>query len=409
VSEPPSRDLQACVIVPARNEEELLPLALRALAGQKCCDGAPLPRSLYEVIVLINNSRDRSREAAEDVRQDCPGFRLHVIEHNFGEREAHIGNVRKSLMDEACRRLKMVGRTNGAILSTDADTCVSSNWIAQNLAELQNGAEAVGGRILIPRVQQERLDACTRALNRYDDIYHRLVSWVESRLDPERFDPWPRHHQHFGSSLAVRPGVYLEAGGLPPVQGLEDIAFYQALLRQDRRLRHSNLVRVFTSARLAGRANAGLAKKLSEWKSQGQSGIYTAVENAPFLEWLFTTRRQLRGIWAGYQSFKLASPSRLKEVATALGVQPGEVTKHAAETPHFGLLLERLNYYDACRKAWPDRKRLAPLADVVRELLKQFRESKRPVAYGFARQSVSANGHSRSTQVRMGLNPLDPA
>ncbi len=52
VAEPPSRDLQACVIVPARNEEELLPLALRALAGQKSLDGAPLPRSSYEVIVL---------------------------------------------------------------------------------------------------------------------------------------------------------------------------------------------------------------------------------------------------------------------------------------------------------------------------------------------------------------------
>ncbi|MDQ2775453.1 MAG: glycosyltransferase, partial [Acidobacteriota bacterium] len=388
IDEPPSRDLQACVIVPARNEEELLPLALRALAGQKSCDGAPLPRSLYEVIVLINDSHDRSREAAEAVGRDFPGFQLHVIERNFGEREAHIGNVRKLLMDEACRRLKMVAGANGAILSTDADTCVSSNWIAQNLAELQNGAEAVGGRVLIPGVQQERLDACTRALNRYDDTYHRLVSWVESRLDPEPFDPWPRHHQHFGSSLAVRPSVYREVGGLPPVRALEDIAFYQSLLRQDRKLRHSNLVRVFTSARLAGRANAGLAKKLSEWKSQGQSGIYTAVENAAFLDHLFTTRRQLRTIWAGYQSLKLASPSRLKEVATALGVQPGEVTKHAAETPHFGLLLERVNFYEACRKAWPDRKRLAPLADVVRELLKKFRESKGLAAYGFARQSA---------------------
>ena len=48
---PPSPDLAATVIMPAKDEAACLPAALSALLGQV---GAPR----YEVIVLVNNSSD---------------------------------------------------------------------------------------------------------------------------------------------------------------------------------------------------------------------------------------------------------------------------------------------------------------------------------------------------------------
>jgi hypothetical protein len=43
--------------------------------------------------------------------------------------------------------LMEVGEKDGVILTTDADSQVAPNWIAQNLAAFEAGGEAVLGRI----------------------------------------------------------------------------------------------------------------------------------------------------------------------------------------------------------------------------------------------------------------------
>src|SRR5204863_6236043 len=131
--------------------------------------------------------------------------------------------------------------------------------------------------------------------------YRRLVAWLEDQFDPQPHDPWPRHHQHFGASLAISPRTYRFVGRLPPRRYFEDIAFYQALIQHDVRLRHSNKVRVFTSARLTGRARFGLSRELSEWQACGKKGLRVLVEGREFLEYLFSVRRQFRLLWLDYQ------------------------------------------------------------------------------------------------------------
>jgi hypothetical protein len=71
---------------------------------------------------------------------------LHVVELMLESDRAHIGWVRKILMDEAYRRLKSIGRNSGVIASTDGDTRVYPTWIAATLAEINSGVDAVGGR-----------------------------------------------------------------------------------------------------------------------------------------------------------------------------------------------------------------------------------------------------------------------
>jgi hypothetical protein len=166
------------------------------------------------------------------------------------------------LMDEACFRLHSARRPEGLIISTDADTEPEPDWIAQNLRETERGAEAVGGRILLRASELGLLEERTRTIQLLDEQYGLLVAWLEDRYDPQIHDPWPRHHQHFGASLAVTAHVYEQVGGLRPERTLEDAAFYMLLVRNDVKFRHGTEVRVRTSPRLHGRTEVGLAAAL---------------------------------------------------------------------------------------------------------------------------------------------------
>src|SRR5690348_2270169 len=179
ITVPPADRLQACVIIPARNEEELLPSALRSLAEQRILSGAPLAHEAYEVILCVNNTADRTRQVAEGFRRHYPTFRLHIVERNFSKSKAHVGHARRLLMDEACRRLEMVGHPEAAILSTDADSQVAANWIARNQEELAAGAEAVGGRVLLSASESDFFSPVPFDSYRYDHLYRRLVAWLE--------------------------------------------------------------------------------------------------------------------------------------------------------------------------------------------------------------------------------------
>lgn len=387
ISETPGKQLQACVVVPVRNEEELLPSALRSLTEQQTLAGNPLSHDLYEVILLINNTTDRSVEIARRFQMLCPTFRLHIVERKFDKSHAHIGNVRRLLMDEACSRLESIGRPDRPILSTDSDSQVATNWIARNLEELGNGAEAVGGRVIVLPCEHYLLDPAARNLYRYDHLYRRLVSWIEAGLDPEPHDLWPRHHHHFGASLAVLAHTYKRVGRLPLRRHLEDVAFYGSLIRNDIRLRHSNKVRVFTSGRLAGRTRFGLASQLRDWQEWGKDALRMPVETGPFLHHLFAARNRLRLLWLDCQNGGLhrsrssnandSSATRLHQLSSTIGITASSLLAELRSAQHFGTLLEELRFYQICRKRWPDSLRLAPLKPVLEKLLAQFKATQR--------------------------------
>ncbi|MGI8961153.1 MAG: glycosyltransferase [Bryobacteraceae bacterium] len=416
VTEPPAERLEACVTVPARDEEELLPSALRALAEQKTITGDPLDHERYEVILLINNTRDRSRQVAEKFQHLYPTLRLHVLEKHFDTSHSHNGYARRLLMDEAFRRLEMRSSSNATMLSTDADSQVASNWISQNQEELASGAQAVGGRVVISPCEEALLDPATRAIQKYDHLYRRLVAWLEDRLDPQLHDPWPRHHQHFGASLAITPQTYRFVGRLPPRRYFEDIAFYQALIQHDVRLRHSNRVRVFTSPRLTGRARFGLSSELKDWQLCGKEGLRVPVENREFLEFLFTARRQFRKLWMDYRDSGELPVQRVRKFSLNTGMAFSHVVAELRAARYFGVLIERTNFYAMCRDQWPDHFRLAPLNYVVHEMQAVFRKQTRAAArahrvdttqYESVGVSATRNG-SESARVRRLLEVDSP-
>ncbi len=289
---------RAVVVVPARDEEANLANTLDALRLQVARDGTPMPPETYEVILLLNNCTDRSAAVAERYAADHPEFRLHVAACTLEADRAHVGTARRMLMDCACDRLETLpGQRDGntrAILSTDADTLVAPDWVAWNLEEIECGAEVVGGVIHLLQEELEALDPGTLTAYRNDRKFQAKVAELEAQLDPDPADPWPRHLEHFGASLACTPQIYRRSGGLPPVKPLEDVAFIDALRKVGAKIRHSPSVHIYTSARLDGRADVGLSGQLRHWQQDAEAGTPHIVDSAEWLEHRFSTLALLR-------------------------------------------------------------------------------------------------------------------
>jgi hypothetical protein len=294
-----SSHVEACVVVPARNEEEILARALDALRLQYDHKSNRLSPDRYEVILLLNNCTDASEAVALHYQQMHPTFHLYIATCTLPSDEAHVGKARRLLMDTAYHRLQRTRTHYPAILSTDADTIVAPDWIARNLAAIEEGADVVGGVInLFPEDLSvlKLLDPGTHVAYQRDRELQGLVAKLEAILDPDPADPWPRHLEHFGASLACTTSIYAHAGGLPPVRPLEDVAFIDALRKVGARIRHCPRTQVSTSARLDGRAEVGLSGQLKLWQQQSRSNDPHLVDSAQWTEHRFRLLAALRRI-----------------------------------------------------------------------------------------------------------------
>ena len=278
---PPRPRPAACVVVPAKDEEDRLPGLVASLAAQTDGAGRPLGRDAYEVVVLLNNCRDGSRGALARAGRAHPGLRLRVAEVTLAPHEAHVGRARQLLLDAACRRVA----PGGLLLTTDADTRVPPDWVASALAEVAAGADLVGGRVTLDPAERAALPPGVRRLFLLDIGYRRALEDVRALYAPCAHDPFPRHHQHFGACLAVTAAAYVRAGGMPAVRSSEDVALVRAVEGVGGRVRHSYRFRAATSARVVGRAEGGLADAIGWWAGRAERGEPVCVESAAAAEW----------------------------------------------------------------------------------------------------------------------------
>ena len=295
----------ACIVIPVRNERRALPSTLDAFAEQVDCAGHPLDPECFEVVLLLNNCTDDSMQVAKLWKGQHPDIRLHIVKRSIPASRAHVGTARRWLMDTAWRRMAKVKARPSAILSTDADTVVARDWIAQNMRAIARGAQAVGGVIRWKPGHLEKLPPDVQRAVLDDREYQQLQAELEHLLDPQEGDPWPRHTEHFGASLACTPHAYARAGGLPAVRHLEDIAFVMALERAGLTVRHEPEVIVYTSGRLNGRSPVGLSGQLRRWQRMSRNGRRHMVPSATWLAYRFATLRKLRGFHAGDNAIRL--------------------------------------------------------------------------------------------------------
>jgi cellulose synthase/poly-beta-1,6-N-acetylglucosamine synthase-like glycosyltransferase len=313
------------VAIPVRDEEERLPACLRALAQQRDQLGQPIPPTLVRIVVFANNCTDQSASLARRLGE-CLSLDLRVVEARLPPATAHAGNARRAAMDLAEAWLVEGGERDGVILTTDADSQVGTNWIAENVAAFEAGAEAVLGRIDL----DEEGDYLPQALHQrgeLEDAYERLLTELSSLLDPLEHNPWPHHATISGASLGITRAAYCRVGRLPRVPLGEDKALIALLSRQDARIRYCPTAHVITSGRTHGRAPGGVADTLAIRSKEPEAFCDDALEP-------FRTAFD-RALWRG-RLRRLHAAGRLaldQDWAAELGLSACDVNDVIKEAP----------------------------------------------------------------------------
>jgi hypothetical protein len=293
------------VAIPARNEADRLPTLISSLSKQSWV--ARKGRRL-NVVLVVNNSEDGSAEVARSVGENHPNLILDVIEIDFPHEVAHVGSARRLAMERAWQMTTIPSLC--VLLTTDADAAPTPTWIDANLNAINAGADIVGGQIIGDEVEEAALGARFLRRAKRNLRYLSLVDYLTALIDPLPYDPWPRHFDHTGASLAVRAEVYSAVGGMAALPFREDISFVSRVRGAAYRLRHSSDVRVKVSARLEGRALGGMAECIKGWVRAEEFGLPHLVEKPHSVAERIRRRRYSRDV---------ASADRLKLGNTGSG------------------------------------------------------------------------------------------
>jgi glycosyltransferase involved in cell wall biosynthesis len=212
------RDL--AVIVPARNEERLLPGLLRALAAQDDPD--------FTVILVDNASTDRTATLARSAPLD-----ISVI--------SELSPGAGTAADTGFRHAIAAGAT--LLARTDADCLPAPGWTATARRYLTTGGLELACGRSVPR-RDEHPGLLERhlypAVVRAAALYGR---WRPAHRLPEFQTPFVLVHGH---NLALTADLYLRSGGTPRerlIDGSEDVTLLNRCRRvTDRIARAEDLV-----------------------------------------------------------------------------------------------------------------------------------------------------------------------
>ena len=222
-----------CVLVPARNEEDLLPRCLRSVL--RACAAVPVEVS-WEIVVAVDSSCDRTLEIAEEI----VGKQGAVVRTDAGV----VGTTRALAAEVA------LSRYHGSLrwcwlANTDADCRVPEMWLVDQLALADAGVEAVTGTVDVDDFSEHGAGVETRFRETY------LI----------RADGW--HPHVHGANLGVRADAYLKAGGWGGLATAEDHDLWNRLGKAGCRRVPMGRMSVLTSGRRVGRAPLGFADALA--------------------------------------------------------------------------------------------------------------------------------------------------
>jgi glycosyltransferase involved in cell wall biosynthesis len=215
------------VVIPAHDEEELLPGCLAAVRRA----AAPLAVPVHLVVVA-------------DACTDRTAARAHAGGAGVVEICARsVGAARRAGMREVLRRTPALDPATVWLATTDADTLVPPGWLSRQLRYADRGWEAVVGTVTVADWSQQPAAVPPLFLERY----------------ATRAGAHPHVH---GANLSFTARAYLAAGGFGPAPTAEDHALVNALGAAGSRILRTTRLSVVTSARRCARAPLGFSHRL---------------------------------------------------------------------------------------------------------------------------------------------------
>lgn len=220
----------AGVIIPAHNEQDLLPACLAAVRrAARALLGIPV-----HLVVVADACRDQTARAARR-----GGASVLTISARS------VGAARAVGVQEVLRRTAHLGPADVWLATTDADTLVPPCWLRQQARYAAQGWDAVAGTV-------------------------RVADWAGYRpgtrlMFRRRYGSGTGLHSHVhGANLGFRASAYLAAGGFPALPTAEDHVLVTELTAAGARVLRTRALPVLTSARREARAPHGFSRHLAE-------------------------------------------------------------------------------------------------------------------------------------------------
>jgi glycosyltransferase involved in cell wall biosynthesis len=217
----------AGVVVPAHDEEELLPACLMALRYAAAAISIPV-----HVVVVADTCADRTAATA----RACGATVISI-------RARNVGAARAAGMSGLLRLMAGREATATWLATTDADTVVPSGWLRRQLEYADAGWDVVLGTVTVTNWDGHPPHV--------PDVFERRYA----------FGTGPHPHVH-GANLGIRASAYLTAGGFPPLRTAEDHALLAAATEAGCAVLQAGDLVVETSSRRQPRAPDGFGHLL---------------------------------------------------------------------------------------------------------------------------------------------------
>ena len=221
------------VLIPARDEEILLPRCLRSAIA--ACSILPPPISC-DIVVAVDRSTDETFAVAKSTLGDLGC----VISTDAGV----VGKARAIAAEKALSRFHGP-KDRCWLANTDADCCIPERWLLDQISAAERGVEAITGIVSV-------------------DSFDEHTAGVDKRFKASYaiFPDGSHPHVH-GANLGVRADAYVRAGGWRHLRTAEDHDLWSRLSMTSARRESNSSLTVVTSGRRIGRAPHGFAEALS--------------------------------------------------------------------------------------------------------------------------------------------------
>lgn len=268
----PNNNLGIIVIIPVYNEPEIKDTLYSILKANKT-------KQAVEIIILINNKKttcdivkQQNIKTFNELKSWSSKYSnselaFHILlSDNMPEKHAGVGMARKMAMDEAIFRFNKIDKYNGIIVSLDADTTISDNYLQKMEYEFAKNTKL---NVVLPCFKhslKNLSDTETNAIIQYE-LYLRYFKLAL------KYTGFPYAYHTIGSAFAVRALAYVKQGGMNRKQGGEDFYFLHKIFQLGQTTELYSAT-VFPSGRVSDRVPFGTGPAVANIIKSGYLQTY---------------------------------------------------------------------------------------------------------------------------------------
>ena len=310
----PAKNVTLFVVIPCYNEPDIS-TTLNSLA-----DCYPPKRSVT-ILLVVNDAADSPEEivtantatletvpAWQSLHPNAKFYVQRMYAHALPSKWAGVGWARKLGMDEAVRQISNNESTDGIIVSLDADSTVSPNYL--QAIEKAFDQNPVFNLFLLNFEHPIGPEVPDNSIREGIIRYELHMRYFRNGM---QWSGYPHAIHTVGSSFALKASAYVRQGGMNRRKAGEDFYFLHKLILLDH-YGNINEATVYPASRLSDRVPFGTGAALKKWMG-GSEELYTtyALEAFRNLKPLFDCASDFysMGITELENHFKILSPALL--------------------------------------------------------------------------------------------------